>query len=197
MIGRLTGTLAHKQAPWVLMDVQGVGYDIQVPMSTFFQLPELGQLCTIKTHLVVREDAHLLYGFLTESERTLFRALIKVSGIGPKIGLAVLSSITPDEFVLAVQSQEPGRLVKIPGIGKKTAERMLLELKGQVLALGGDPAITASEAKAMSGQTDEIVQALVALGYSEKEASAACKGMEADVSVTDGIKQALKALSKG
>lgn len=197
MIGRLSGQLAHKQAPWILLDVQGVGYDIQVPMSTFFQLPELGQPCSLKTHLVVREDAHLLYGFLTEPERNLFRSLIKVSGIGPKIGLAVLSSVSPEEFVLAVQSQEPGRLVKIPGIGKKTAERMLLELKGQVAALGGAPSLTASEAQGITGHVDEIVQALMALGYSEKEANVACKGLAIDIGVTEGIRLALKNLSKG
>lgn len=196
MIGRLNGILAEKNAPWVLLDVQGVGYEIQVPMSTFFNLPELNAPCALVTHLVVREDAHLLFGFLTHAERTLFRTLIKVSGIGPKIGLAVLSSISPDEFLRAVQSQDPGRLVKIPGIGKKTAERLLLELKGQILFLGGDPGLTALEVGSAMQSQDEIAQALAALGYSEKEAAAACKGIPDGTSVTDGIRLALKNLSK-
>lgn len=196
MIGRLNGILAEKNAPWVLLDVQGVGYEVQVPMSTFFNLPELHSSCALLTHLVVREDAHLLFGFLTHAERTLFRTLIKVSGIGPKIGLAVLSSISPDEFLRAVQSQDPGRLVKIPGIGKKTAERLLLELKGQILFLGGDPGLTALEVGSNMQSQDEITQALAALGYSEKEAAAACKGIPDGTSVTDGLRLALKNLSK-
>lgn len=196
MIGRLNGILAEKNAPWVLLDVQGVGYEVQVPMSTFFNLPELKMPCALVTHLVVREDAHLLFGFLTHAERTLFRTLIKVSGIGPKIGLAVLSSITPDEFLRAVQSQDPARLVKIPGIGKKTAERLLLELKGQILFLGGDPGLTALEVGSSMQSQDEIAQALSALGYSDKEAAAACKGIPDGTSVTDGLRLALKNLSK-
>jgi holliday junction DNA helicase RuvA len=196
MIGRLNGILAEKNAPWVLLDVQGVGYEVQVPMSTFFNLPELKMPCALVTHLVVREDAHLLFGFLTHAERTLFRTLIKVSGIGPKIGLAVLSSITPDEFLRAVQSQDPARLVKIPGIGKKTAERLLLELKGQILFLGGDPGLTALEVGSSMQSQDEIAQALAALGYSDKEAAAACKGIPDGTSVTDGLRLALKNLSK-
>lgn len=196
MIGRLNGILAEKNAPWVLLEVQGVGYEVQVPMSTFFNLPELKMPCALVTHLVVREDAHLLFGFLTHAERTLFRTLIKVSGIGPKIGLAVLSSITPDEFLRAVQSQDPARLVKIPGIGKKTAERLLLELKGQILLLGGDPGLTALEVGSNMQSQDEIAQALAALGYSDKEALAACKGIPDGTSVTDGLRLALKNLSK-
>lgn len=196
MIGRLHGVLAEKNAPWVLIDVQGVGYELQVPMSTFFNLPELQTRCTLLTHLSVREDAHLLYGFETHKERTLFRHLIKVSGIGPKIALAVLSSISTDEFLLAVQSQEPGRLVKVPGIGKKTAERLLLELKGKILELGGDPSVTPSETQAIAKGNEEIIQALCALGYKEKEAASACKTLPEGTLVTEGIKLALKNLSK-
>lgn len=198
MIGRLKGQLADKNAPWILLDVQGVAYELQVPMSTYFNLPELLGNCTLFTHLAVREDAHLLYGFETLRERSLFRNLIKVSGIGPKIALAVLSSISPDEFLHAVQSQEPGRLVKIPGIGKKTAERLLLELKGKVLELGGDPhaPVNYAGAAALDG-SEEIVQALAALGYSEKEARTACKDLPPDTAVTDGIRLALKNLSRG
>ena len=135
MIGRLKGTLLEKNAPWVLVDVQGVGYELQVPMSTLFNLPEINGICTLLTHLVVREDAHTLYGFQNIAEKNLFKTLIKVSGIGPRTALAILSSISTHDFLLAVQSQETARLVKNPGIGKKTAERLLLELKGQIVAL--------------------------------------------------------------
>lgn len=196
MIGRLKGTLLEKNAPWVLVDVQGVGYELQVPMSTLFNLPEINGTCTLLTHLVVREDAHTLYGFQNASEKNLFKTLIKVSGIGPRTALAILSSISTSDFLLAVQSQETARLVKIPGIGKKTAERLLLELKGQIVALGG----TASVAESVlpgSGSQNEIVQALCALGYSDKEAAMACKGIPEGTPVTDGLKQALRNLSKG
>ncbi|MDX1668755.1 MAG: Holliday junction branch migration protein RuvA [Limnobacter sp.] len=196
MIGRLRGILAEKNAPWVLLDVQGVGYELQVPMSTFYNLPELQASCTLLTHLAVREDAHSLYGFETAKERTLFRHLIKVSGIGAKIALAVLSSISPEEFLNAVQSQEPGRLVKIPGIGKKTAERLLLELKEKIFELGGDPSVNPAELASLPQSTDEIVQALCALGYKEKEAANACKSLPEGTPVTEGIKLALKNLSK-
>ena len=195
MIGQLRGTLAEKNAPWVLLDVQGVGYELQVPMSTFFNLPDLQSPCTLRTHLVVREDAHQLYGFETLRERTLFRHLIKVSGIGPKIALAVLSSISADEFATAVHCQEPGRIVKVPGIGKKTAERLLLELKGKLADLGGSPIVDGVQTNPEALGSEEIVQALAALGYSEKEASLACKRVPTDTPVTEGIKLALKHLS--
>lgn len=196
MIGRLKGTLLEKNAPWVLVDVQGVGYELQVPMSTLFNLPEINGICTLLTHLVIREDAHTLYGFQNIAEKNLFKTLIKVSGIGPRTALAILSSISTHDFLLAVQSQETARLVKIPGIGKKTAERLLLELKGQIVALGG----TANIAEGMPlpiGNQSEIVQALCALGYSDKEATLACKGLPEGTSVTDGLKLALRNLSKG
>lgn len=196
MIGRLRGVLAEKNAPWVLLDVQGVGYELQVPMSTYYNLPELQAPCTLLTHLAVREDAHALYGFETQKERTLFRHLIKVSGIGAKIALAVLSSISAEEFLAAVQSQEPGRLVKIPGIGKKTAERLLLELKEKIIELGGDPSISPAELSHLPKSIEEVVQALCALGYKEKEAANACKSLPEGTSVTEGIKLALKNLSK-
>lgn len=195
MIGRLKGTLIEKNAPWIVLDVQGVGYELQVPMSTFFNLPELQGHCTLHTHLVVREDAHSLYGFGSTGEKTLFKTLIKVSGIGPRTALAILSSISTSDFLLAVQSQETARLVKIPGIGKKTAERLLLELKGQIVALGGQASGVLPGAVPASG-ADEIVQALCALGYSDKEAALACKGMPEGTSVTEGLKLALRNLSK-
>jgi holliday junction DNA helicase RuvA len=189
VIGRLTGLLAEKTPPHVLVDAQGVGYEVDVPMSTFFNLPGLGERVTLLTHFVVREDAQLLYGFLTAEERGTFRELIKISGIGPRTALAILSGLSVADLAGAVSRQESGRLQKVPGIGKKTAERLLLELKGKLAPdLGLPAAAVASDAQA------DIVQALVALGYSEKDAGAALKKLPADVGVSEGIKQALKAL---
>jgi len=190
VIGRLTGVLAEKSPPHVLVDVGGVGYEVDVPMSTFYQLPALGERIALLTHFVVREDAQQLFGFLTHDERATFRQLVKISGIGPRTALSILSGLSVTELAQAVSLQESGRLVKVPGIGKKTAERLLLELKGK---LGPDlarPASVASDAQA------DIVQALVALGYSEREAGAALKALPPDVGVTDGIRLALKALSR-
>ena len=190
MIGRLTGTLAEKSPPLVLIDVNGVGHEVDVPMSTFCNLPHLGERVTLHTHLVVREDAHLLYGFLTLPERETFRQLIRITGIGPRIALAVLSGLSAAELAQAVSQQQPGRLVKVPGIGKKTAERLLLELKGKLGAVAAPAHLTpAGEHHA------DIVQALIALGYNDKEATAALRTLPADVSVSDGIRQALRALS--
>jgi Holliday junction DNA helicase RuvA len=189
MIGKLTGVLAEKAPPQVLIDVQGVGYEVDVPMSTFFNLPGLGERTSLLTHLSVREDAHVLFGFLTAEERSTFRLLIKISGVGPKMALSLLSGLSVGELAQAVSKQESGRLVKVPGIGKKTAERLLLELKGK---LGPDlsaPVSVASDAQA------DILQALVALGYSEKEAGSALKSLPADVGVSEGIKLAMKKLS--
>jgi Holliday junction DNA helicase RuvA len=190
MIGRLTGTLAEKSPPQVLIDVGGVGYEIDVPMSTFYNLPALGERVTLLTHFVVREDAQLLFGFLTAEERATFRLLVRISGVGPRTALSILSGLSVAELAQAVTQQQAGRLVKVPGIGKKTAERLLLELKGK---LGPDlaaPASVASDAQA------DIVQALVALGYSERDAAAALKALPVDIGVSDGIKLALKALSR-
>jgi Holliday junction DNA helicase RuvA len=190
MIGRLTGLLAEKSPPLVLIDCNGVGYEVDVPMSTFFNLPGLGERVVLLTHFVVREDAQQLFGFLTAEERNTFRQLIKISGIGPRMALSLLSGLSVAELAQAVSAQEAGRLVKVPGIGKKTAERLLLELKGKLGADLGAPAQVASDAQA------DIVQALVALGYSEKEAAAALKALPADIGVSEGIKQALKALAR-
>jgi Holliday junction DNA helicase RuvA len=190
MIGRLTGTLAEKSPPQLLIDCNGVGYEVDVPMSTFFNLPGIGDRLTLLTHLVVREDAHLLYGFLTAAERATFRELLKISGIGPRTALAVLSGMSVAELAQAVAQQQAARLQKVPGIGKKTAERLLLELKGKLA-----PDLSAPAAAADGAQTD-IVQALVALGYSEREATAALKALPPQVGVAEGIKLALKALSK-
>ncbi len=191
MIGRLTGLLADKAPPQVLIDVNGVGYEVDVPMSSFYNLPGLGERVTLLTHFVVREDAQLLYGFLTAAERATFRQMIKISGIGPRMALGVLSGLSVAELTLAVTQQQTGRLVKVPGIGKKTAERLLLELKGK---LGPDLGLPGS-ALVSDAQAD-IVQALVALGYSERDAAAALKALPAEVGVSEGIKLALKSLSR-
>jgi Holliday junction DNA helicase RuvA len=190
MIGRLTGTLAEKSPPQILIDVHGVGYEVDVPMSSFYNLPALGEPVTLLTHFVVREDAQVLFGFLTHEERAAFRQLVKISGVGPRTALAILSGLSVGELAQAVSLQESGRLVKVPGIGKKTAERLLLELKGK---LGDALAAPASVASAAQG---DILQALVALGYSEREANAALKALPADVAVGEGIKLALKQLAK-
>lgn len=191
MIGRLTGTLAQKSPPQVLIDVNGVGYEVDVPMSSFYNLPALGERVTLLTHFIVREDAQLLFGFLTAEERATFRQLIKISGIGPRMALGLLSGLSVAELAQAVAQQQAARLVKVPGIGKKTAERLLLELKGKLAPDLGQPgAAISSDAQA------DIVQALIALGYSEKDAAAALKLLPAEVGVSEGIKLALKALSK-
>jgi len=176
MIGRLSGILLEKYPPQLLLDVQGVAYEVDVPMSTFYNLPANGERVTLFTHLVVREDAHLLYGFGSEGERQAFRQLLKVNGIGAKIALAVLSGLSVAELAQAITLQETGRLTRVPGIGKKTAERLLLELKDK---LGAD-----------------ITHALLSLGYSEREAVAAVKQLPDGVGVSDGIKQALRLLAK-
>ena len=191
MIGRLQGLLAEKNPPQLLIDCNGVGYQVDVPMSTFYNLPGVGERVTLLTHFVVREDAQILYGFGTAAERDAFRQLIKISGVGPRTALSVLSGMGVSDLAQAITAQEPGRLIKVPGIGKKTAERLLLELKGK---LGAD--IGANAGAANDAQAD-ILQALMALGYSDKEAALALKALPADVGVSDGIKLALKALSKG
>ena len=190
MIGRLSGLLAGKSPPQLLVDVHGVGYEVDVPMSTFYNLPALGEAVTLLTHFVVREDAQVLFGFLTAPERATFRLLVKISGVGPRTALSILSGLSVAELAQAVTRQDGARLVKVPGIGKKTAERLLLELKGKLGADLGAPVSLASDAHA------DIQQALVALGYSDKEAALALKPLPADVGVSEGIKLALKALAK-
>ena len=190
MIGKLTGTLSDKNPPQVLVDCNGVGYEVHVPMSTFYNLPELGARVSLLTHFVVREDAQILYGFENAGEREAFRQLIKIAGVGPRTALSVLSGMSVGELSQAVTMQESGRLMKVPGIGKKTAERLLLELKGK---LGPDIGLTASVVNDAQG---DILQALVALGYSDKEAALALKALPAEVGVSEGIKLALRALAK-
>ena len=190
MIGRLSGILLDKNPLQLIVDCQGVGYEVSVPMSTFYQLPSVGEKVVLLTHFVVREDAQLLFGFGTAQERELFRELIKISGVGARTALALLSGMSVADLAQAVTLQEAGRLTKIPGIGKKTAERLLLELKGKLGAdLGGGAA-------AVQGSNSDILNALLALGYSDKEAALALKQVPAGSSVSDGIRHALKALSK-
>jgi Holliday junction DNA helicase RuvA len=191
MIGKLTGQLLEKNPPEVLVDCHGVGYEVQVSMSTFYNLPAVGQPVSLLTQFIVREDAQLLYGFATTRERATFRELIKISGVGPRTALSILSGMDVDDLTQAVALQEAGRLVKVPGIGKKTAERLLLELKGK---LGGD--LTGVRSHAVSDAQADILQALLALGYNDKEAAMALKALPADVGVSEGIKLALKALAK-
>jgi Holliday junction DNA helicase RuvA len=192
MIGRLSGTLLEKNPPQLLLDVQGVAYEVDVPMSTFYHLPANGERVTLFTHLVVREDAHLLYGFGTENERRAFRQLLKVNGIGAKIALSVLSGLSVAELAQAITLQETGRLTRVPGIGKKTAERLLLELKDK---LGADITQTVGINRVPPASSD-IMHALVALGYSEREAASVVRELPDGVDVADGIRQALKLLAK-
>ncbi len=191
MIGRIVGVLAEKAPPLVLVDVHGVGYELHVPMSTFYNLPALGEAVQLLTHFVVREDAQLLFGFLTAAERATFRELVKISGVGPRTALAILSGLSVDELAQAVTRQDAARLVKVPGIGKKTAERLLLELKGK---LGAE--LSSAGATTQDGAQGDIAQALQALGYSEREALAAVKALPPGVGVSDGIKLALKSLNR-
>lgn len=190
MIGRLHGKLLEKNPPQILIDISGVGYEVDVPMSTFCNLPEVGGELTLHTHFVVREDAQLLYGFATLAERAVFRALIKISGVGPKIALALLSGITVDQLKDAVDRGETGLLTKVPGIGKKTAERLVLELKDKLAGTGA-----ATAAVPTSGARADVAAALIALGYSEREAAAATKKLPEDCTVNDGLRLALKSLT--
>jgi Holliday junction DNA helicase RuvA len=191
MIGRITGTLAEKAPPHLLIDVNGVGYEVDVPMSSFYNLPAVGERVTLLTHFVVREDAQVLFGFLTHDERATFRLLVKISGVGPRTALAILSGLSVAELAQAVTLQDGARLVKVPGIGKKTAERLLLELKGKL----GEALAVPANAAAGGAQTD-ILQALLALGYNDREAAAALKALPPEVAVAEGIKLALRALAK-
>lgn len=190
MIGRIAGKLVAKHPPQVLIDVHGVGYELDVPMSTLYQLPATGADVVLLTHLLVREDAHQLFGFATESERGVFRQLLKISGVGARTALSVLSGMSVADLRDAVGRQDSGRLTKVPGIGKKTAERLLLELKDKL-----DIAVIAVRAEG-GGAGSDVVHALVALGYSDKEARSAVANLESGLSVTEGIRHALKALSK-
>ena len=192
MIGRLAGILLEKNPPQILLDVQGVAYELDVPMSTFYNLPGLQEKVVLHTQLIVREDAHLLYGFLSVEERIAFRHLLKIGGVGPKLALSVLSGLSLNDLAAAVVNKEVSLLTRIPGVGKKTAERLLLELQGKFESSGSDAGQGATVA--LSG--NDILNALLALGYNEKEAGWATKQLPNGVDVSDGIRQALKLLSK-
>jgi holliday junction DNA helicase RuvA len=193
MIGRIQGTLIRITAPKLLIDCNGLGYEVDVPMSTLYQLPPIGQKLTLLTHFHVREDQQQLFGFATDAERDAFRSLIKISGVGARTALAVLSGMSVNELVQAIAIQEPGALTRIPGIGKKTAERLLLELKGKLA-----PELGIDQSQPTKTDTSsEIIQALLALGYSDKEARLAVRQIPVDANVSEGIKLALKSLSKG
>ena len=190
MIGRLSGVLLEKNPPQVLVDVQGLGYEVDVPMSTFYNLPANGEKVTLLTQFIVREDGQFLYGFATEAERFAFRQLIKISGVGARMALAVLSGLSVNDLAQAIARQEAGRLTKVPGIGKKTAERLLLELKGKLADA------LPSSAPAIEDCQHDILNALLALGYTDREAAMAMKILPPGVSTSDGIRQALRQLSK-
>jgi holliday junction DNA helicase RuvA len=193
MIGRLCGILIEKRPPTLLVDAGGVGYEVDVPMSTFYGLPAIGERITLLTHLAVREDAHQLFGFASPAERGAFRALIKISGVGARTALAVLSGLSVDELAQAVTRQDAATLRRLPGIGQKTAERLLLELKGKLGAnLEGGTAGAASA----SDPGADVLRALLALGYSEREAAAAARQVPPGTGVSDGIRLALKSLAK-
>jgi Holliday junction DNA helicase RuvA len=195
VIGRITGLLLEKLPPLVLVDVRGVGYEIDVPMSTFYNLPAVGNPITLHTHLVVREDAHLLFGFSTEAERQAFRQLVKVAGVGARTALALLSGLSVADLHQAIAAQDSGQLIKIPGIGKKTAERLLLELRDKL-----EPGLTSAAGTAVvarsSTRGSDVLNALLSLGYNEREANWAIRQLSPDATVSDGIRQALKFLSK-
>jgi len=191
MIGRLAGVLLEKNPPQIVVETGGVGYEVEVPMSTFYNLPATGERVTLHTHLVVREDAHLLYGFGTEAERRVFRQLLKISGVGARTALAVLSGMSVAELAEAVAAQESGRLVKVPGIGRKTAERLLLELKGKLGEGVGGIALNRPRPVA-----SDVMNALLSLGYSDREAQLAVKQLSEGLSVSESIRQALKSLAK-
>jgi len=193
MIGRISGILLDKTPPLALIDCNGVGYECEVPMSTFYLLPQVGEKVTLLTHFVVREDAQLLFGFGTNQERLMFRQLLKVNGIGAKSALAILSGLSIDELIQAVSLQEAGLLTRVPGIGKKTAERLLLELKDKFTL---DSALS-TKGSGITSISQDVLNALIALGYNERESLNAVKSLDINLTVNDGIKQALKYLSKG
>ena len=192
MIGRLAGTLLEKQPPLVLLDVQGVGYEVNVPMSTFYTLPDTGEVIILHTYLVVREDVHLLFGFATDTERQVFRQLVKISGVGARTALAVLSGLSVSDLYQAVVDQDSRQIIQVPGIGKKTAERLLLELRDKLSSdmIGTDGHASSSKVN------NDVLNALLSLGYNEREASWAIKKLSLDISVSEGIREALKFLSK-
>ena len=199
MIGRLRGTLLGKQPPQILLDVNGVGYDVSAPMTTFYELPEIGSEIILHTHLAVSEHAHVLYGFLRESDRTLFRTLIKVSGVGPKLALTILSGVSAEEFVTCVQNGDSAALTRLPGVGKKTAERLVVEMKDRLKDWQGMVQTRDGVSSTMSPSTDSVkdsISALVSLGYKPQEASRMISQVECDgLASEEIIRLALKAMA--
>ena len=195
MIDRLTGKLVEKNVPQIVIDVNGVGYEAEVSVQTHCVLPALGEIVQLFTHLVIREDAHLLFAFANKDERRTFRQLLKVGGIGAKTALGILSALSTDELAQAIIQEDVKRLSSVPGIGKKTAERMILELRGK-LASAGSEGLALFDANKSADNREDVVQTLLALGYAEREARAAVKNIASDVEVGDGVRQALKKLSK-
>jgi|TARA_B110000114_G_scaffold144988_1_gene153938 Holliday junction DNA helicase RuvA len=191
MIGRIKGRLIDKSPPIILVDCQGVGYELEVPMTTFYELPDIGNDVTLLTHFVVREDAQLLFGFASHQERKIFKQLIKVNGIGAKVALSILSGISLNELMRAINQSESDLLVKIPGIGKKTADRLVLELKDKFKDIPAD-----GSTDSIPSQVDDIQNALLGLGYSLKDSVTVIRELPDEISVNDGIRQALKMLSK-
>ncbi len=196
MIARITGVLLEKNPPAITVDVHGLGYEVDVPMSTFYNLPATGENVSLHTHMIVREDGHFLYGFGSETERSAFRQLLKISGIGARMALAVLSGMSVAELSQAVTLQDVARLTKVPGIGKKTAERLLLELRDRLPKTLSSSGVKVGAGDTASDTASDIMNALLALGYNDREALSAMKGLTPDASVSDGIRQALKLLSK-
>jgi len=190
VIGRISGVLAEKNPPQVVVMAHGVGYELDVPMSTFYHLPRTGEAVELLTHLVVREDAHLLFGFLTAGERMAFRLLLRISGVGPKVALSVLSGLSVDELATAVATEDASRLTRVPGIGKKTAERLVLELRDKLASA------LPSASRVATTQGSDVLSALLALGYNDREAQAAIRGLAPDLALADAIRQALKQLAK-
>jgi Holliday junction DNA helicase RuvA len=191
VIGRIHGTLAEKSPPQIVVICHGVGYELDVPMSTFYHLPRTGETVELLTHMVVREDAHLLFGFSTAAERTAFRQLLKISGVGPKVALSVLSGLSVDDLARAVASEDAARLTKVPGIGKKTADRLVLELRDKL-----PQAVSTVASQSAHAAGGDVVNALLALGYNDREAQAAVKQLPAELTISDAIRQALKHLAK-
>jgi len=198
MIGFLSGTVHEKQAPHVIIDVNGVGYDIETPMSSFFNLPGLGEKVLMRTHLVVREDAHILYGFLTEQERALFRSLIKVNGVGPKVALGILSGVSVDDFCLWVSENNVVAMVRLPGIGKKTAERLIIDMRDRLPEkMAGDSKLASASLAQQTSPIDEAVSALVALGYKPQDAEKRARAVaNDDASSEQIIRSALQSAAK-
>ena len=196
MISQLTGSIIDKQPPLIVIDVNGVGYEVFVSMQTFYGLPATGEKVRIYTQMVVREDAHLLFGFGNTIERETFRLLIKVSGIGAKTALGILSVLSSDDLARAIADEDIKVLSSVPGIGKKTAERLALELRGKLSISGAVPMATDGLFAAEPDASDDILSTLLALGYNEREAKAACKGLPAGCDVSEGVRLTLKNMLK-